>query len=294
MPCAVDSFGKINLFLQVVGQRPDGYHQLETLFLPLAFPCDRIAVEWDAPGGLTVKSDDPTVPDGPDNLIWKAASGYAERAKLPPNWHFFLGKQLPVAAGLGGGSGNAGRVLQLLEQHYGALGEAGLRDLARTLGADVPFFLSGRAAWASGIGDELTILAKPVKTLSLVLVNPGFPVGVKWAYRQLDAGSFAPVDPEVKAALLQAYHDGDARRLAGLIRNDLAPALWRKFPLLVLLRRTMLSSGALAVEVSGSGSTLFAVTENAASAKAVASAVRCQFAEDRGIRVWTTEGKHDE
>ena len=283
----LQSFCKINLFLQVTGRRPDNYHTIETLFLLLDNPQDQILINWDHPDGLAVVSDTPGVPSGPGNLIYRAAEKYAAWAQIRPDWHIDLHKKIPVAAGLGGGSGNAGRILAALESHYGLLGKDRLHELGASLGADIPFFLTPASAWGSGVGEKLAFLEKAGKPLYFVLANPGFPVGVKWSYSQLDASCFKPVDPEQKAAMIEAVQNGDARSVAGLLRNDLAAGLWRKFPLLVLLKKAMLDNGLLAVEVSGSGPTLFGIAENETAAQTAVKALETEFSPESGIRFFT-------
>ena len=281
------SFCKINLFLQVTGRRPDNYHTIETLFLLLDNPQDRIVINWEHPDGLDVVSDTAGVPSGPGNLIYRAAEKYAALAQIRPDWRIKLHKSIPVAAGLGGGSGNAGRVLAALESHYGILGQIRLHELAAGLGADIPFFLTPASAWGSGIGERLSRLPKARKPLHLVLANPGFPVGVKWSYSQLDASQFKPVDPDQKAAMIEAVQQGDARKTAAMLRNDLAVGLWRKFPLLALLRKAMLRSGLLAVEVSGSGPTLFGIAQDETASHSAVKALEAEFAPETGVRFFS-------
>ena len=216
------SGGKINLFLRVTGCRADGYHTLETLFLPLDSPADELTVEFAAAPGIVLECGDRELA-GNANLAYRAAERYAAASGIRPSWNIRLEKRIPVAAGLGGGSADAAAVLTLLERHYGALGAEGLKRLARSLGADVPFFLDRRPMVGRGIGDELTPLAGALPKLHFMLVNPGFPVSAKWAYDHLAAGAEEGATLEHLLAALSAH---DWAGVAANIRNDLAPALW--------------------------------------------------------------------
>lgn len=269
---------KINLFLRVTGRRSDGYHTLETLFWPLEGLSDVLTLDIDGPSGIALRTDK-GVPADRGNIVYRAAELYATEAGLRPSWSFELKKRIPVAAGLGGGSSDAAGALKLLEGFYGKLGAERLRLLALKLGADVPFFLAPAPAVAYGVGEELTALEGPLPELHLLLANPGFPVSAAWAYRHLPGHL---EDRRSLEGLLAALRAGDRDGMVGNVRNDLAWALWRKFPLLAVLREELCKCGAFAVEVSGSGPTLFSLFGDREGAKDAAAKLaseypRCSF-----------------
>ena len=264
-----ESCCKINLFLRVTGRRADNYHTLETLFFPLAVPSDTLEVDFSAAPGIALTADSPQVPTDARNLVYRAAARYAEVSGVSPCWCFTLTKRVPVAAGLGGGSADAAAALRLLEARFGALGEEKLKCVALELGADVPFFLDPRPAAARGVGEELEFVDVGVE-VPILLVNPGFPVSAKWAYRQFDMRG-ADASAGTLDGALAGLKSGDLEQLARHVRNDLASALWRKFPVLSLIRDELTARGALAVEVSGSGSTLFAIMPDHAAARSAAA-----------------------
>lgn len=270
MRCAA----KTNLFLKVTGKRPDGYHTLQTLFLPLPGLADDLIFRDGDPGVRCLSAN----ADFPDNLVCRAAHLYAEAAGVKPAWDFILEKNIPVAAGLGGGSSDAAGALLLLNKRYGCFSAEELAALAVKLGADVPFFLDPRPAWASGIGEKFRYL-EPLKELPPVLVvNPAFPVSARWAYTHLLPENIGLADPMRMARMEAALCAGDSCGVAREVHNDLAPALFRKFPLLVLLRDFMLAHGALCAEVSGSGSSLFAILPDHAGCRSLGDALRAEFA----------------
>lgn len=245
---------KVNLQLKVTARRSDGYHELQVSFLPLWELCDVIELEF-RPGRLRVHCPGTDLPEHGDNLCGKAAYAYHLAAKVPPEWVFTVRKHIPVAAGLGGGSSDAAAVLRMLNRHYRALTEKELSGLAAGLGADVPFFLDPRPSSATGIGEKLLPFDFRLPELPLLLVNPGFPVSAAWAYRNLDPARIGPGVP---------FRGGTPEEIAAQMRNDLEPAVLEKFPLLRLIRRTMLEQGAAAALMSGSGPTIFALCRDAA------------------------------
>ena len=279
---STESRCKINPFLRVTGRRADNYHTLETVFLPLAAPSDTLEIDFDAASGIALDSGR-GVPNGMGNLVCRAAARYAAAAGLTPRWRFRLEKRVPVAAGLGGGSADAAAALRRLEAHFGVLGGEKLRMLALELGADVPFFLDPRPAVGRGIGEELTTM-KPAKALPLLLVDPGFPVSSKWAYCRFDRCGAEP-SPGTLKGMLAGLESGDVEQVARNVRNDLAPALWRKFPVLTLIRNELTARGALAVEVSGSGPALFAVMPEFSSARGAAADLEKNFPRWRSFAV---------
>ncbi len=263
---------KINLFLRVVRKRKDGYHEIETIFLPLDNPSDTVILTGSKNGKLEVTCSEPTL-SGPDNLCYKAAEAFAKLAKVKAAWNIHVTKRIPVAAGLGGGSSDAAATLRLLQKKYpGKISEMDILHLASKIGADVPFFLNPVPSVANGIGENLKPL--PIKrTIPIAVVFPRFPVSARWAYQNR-------IKSDSKVSLnnaLSALKRNDPKKLAPLLRNDLAPALWRKFPFLHMLRREMLKAGALGVEVSGSGSSLFAIAKSAKSAERISTAIGKKF-----------------
>ena len=250
---------KINLFLEVLGRRPDGYHNIRTLFLPLAGLADELEIVLTAEPGLQLTCTGPVaVPAGEDNICIRAARAFCRHFGLPESHSLHLQKNIPAVAGLGGGSSDAAAVLLLLADLHELPGERlqELLPLATALGADVPFFLDPRPALGEGIGERLTriTLGQP---LELLLLNPGFPLPVAWSYQhwRRPAGATPPDFQKLAAVLAQ----GSPQEIAAMAWNDLGFAALEKFPLLQILRRHLLQAGAYAVHVSGSGPTLFAV-----------------------------------
>ena len=276
------AYSKINLFLKVTGKRDDGYHEILSFFLPLTSPADQIVLTVDDLTllyGIEVRCRDSRVPTGEANICYKAAEKYAAMTGLTARWRIEIDKQIPIAAGMGGGSSNAAAVLQLLQKHYKQLPLPVLAKAALRTGADVPFFMESRPAIVSGIGERLEFLSETLPEIPLVIVNPGFPVSAAWAYEHLDPDLIAPVNKEYFSALLSAIRLGNLKTCASLLHNDLAPAVMHKFPILQIIKEHLLNHGALGAEMTGSGPTMFAICGDFVQAEKIAAAMRQDFPE---------------
>jgi 4-diphosphocytidyl-2-C-methyl-D-erythritol kinase len=274
VPCSQAAPAKLNLYLRVLGRRPDGYHEIETLFLPVPGLVDRLTLDELPAPGLELQISEPALPCDRQNLVWRAAEAFAEAAGLTPRWRFTLEKHIPLAGGLGGGSSDAAATLRLLNHACGSpLPPARLHALAAGLGADVPFFLDPRPAVGRGIGELLEPVAG-LKVPALIVVNPGFPSATPWAYAHW-ADVPPPPAPSL-ATLLDALRAGDGRAAAAATYNALEFAVRRKFPLLDLLCEALCAAGCAAAHVSGSGASVYGVCLDASPA-AVGARVQAQF-----------------
>lgn len=263
---------KVNLGLRIRGRRPDGYHFLESLFVPLALG-DRVRlrvgkIEGASPVTLRVSGTRAEgVPEDASNLAWRAAAAFLDAAGLRDRAvGIALEKSIPAQAGLGGGSSDAGAVLRgLLALLPGALPREALGTLALRLGADVPFFLDPRPALVRGIGERI----EPVSGLPglvLLLVHPGVGLSTAEVYGAYDAleGALTPSEPGPTVRPPEGPLEPEA--LERLLENDLEPAARRLCPPLARLRRRIAEAGAVSVGMSGSGPTLFGVFRDEGSA----------------------------
>lgn len=252
--------GKVNLFLKVMGRRPDSYHEIETLFFPMERITDSVSVVFTEQPGTRISCRASGVPSDESNICWKAAELYLKTAGIETGMEIFLDKRIPVAAGMGGGSSDAAAVLLLLQKKFGALDGNAVYRIAGKIGADVPFFLNPVPSVGRGVGELLEQIPDIPRALPLLIAAPEFPVSAPWSYRHLDY-SVAAKDMRSLESLLEALRKGDFLRAASFLRNDLEYAVMEKFPLLELLKRE-LASGENRVMVSGSGPTLFVFYES--------------------------------
>lgn len=264
---------KINLYLKVTGKRLDGYHEIETLFLPIQSPFDQISItEIDASDAkIVISSFGESIPLDENNLCWKAAMEFAKFAEVKPSWNIEISKQIPVAAGMGGGSSDAAAVLKILARKY-PLDNKIIFNIARSLGADVPFFLEPCPAVSRGIGDIIT----PVPDFSeipLVILNPLFPVTAAWAYKNYIAHEKESAVDDV----IEVLRTGNFDKLADVFCNDLQQAVFYKFPILGLFQDSLLNAGAKFAAMSGSGPTLFGVCSSAEAAAEISDEIKSQY-----------------
>jgi 4-diphosphocytidyl-2-C-methyl-D-erythritol kinase len=248
----------------VVGRRSDGYHELESVFVPLDL-ADEVVIDAEeaaaARVGLELGGETEGIPADAENLALRAGQRFLEAAGLRLALHIRLAKRIPAAAGLGGGSSDAGAVLHGLSELFpGALDQAALLRMAVSLGADVPFFLDPRPALVRGIGERCEPLPGPWPARVLVLANPGVRLSTAQVYQAFDALAPAGACRELRS-LLETVRGApaDGRALGDLLENDLEPAAVRLCPPIARLRELLRQAGALAVGMSGSGPTVFGV-----------------------------------
>lgn len=259
---------KINLLLNVRRRRKDGFHELETIMHPLPL-FDELTVKFVRRPGVELLCDHPAIPIGSDNLICRAASAFQSAVGRNDGLQIHLQKNIPIAAGLGGGSGNAAATLLLLNRLYdSALSAESLFKTAAQLGSDVPFFLKNVPAFASGRGEKVQTLPpfEIFENACVILVNPGFGVTTSWAYQklQLDGAerNSAPVSVRELIGALQA---GDWEASMKGLFNSLERPVFKKYPVLEIIRLELLKSGASGALLSGSGATVFGIIRGKAS-----------------------------
>ncbi len=257
---------KVNLFLEVVGRRADGYHDIETLLLPVDL-FDTVEVRGVPGHDFTLECDPPGLPTGPTNLVSKAADAIKGLTGRRFGARIRLVKRIPHEAGLGGGSSDAAATLVALNHlfFHSDLTPEHLFILGGDIGSDVPAFLVGPAAWATGRG-EVVDPAPVGGVLHLVLVKPPFGLGTASVYGHVSV----PADPVEGSALRAAVAAGDAVRIAPLMHNRLQEAAFAAGPAVAALHARLAACGPLAAMVSGSGSCVFALCRGRADAVRVA------------------------
>jgi 4-diphosphocytidyl-2-C-methyl-D-erythritol kinase len=271
---------KINLFLRVVGRRPDGYHELDSIFLPLGL-CDRVRVEMRSSSRRAVQliGSYGDLPSDERNLAVKAALRFMAEFDIDAEVLIGLDKQIPAGAGLGGGSSDAGAVLRMMAALARIDDQARLTRLATAIGADVPFFLDPRPSRVSGIGERIMPLAN-VASWPMVIAVPPVEVPTATIFRDLKAAEWS--GPAADADV-DAFMAGDLR--PSLFVNDLAIPAIRRFPIIGDLQKMMSEAGALAAAMSGSGGAVFGLFSSALEAGRAADLLRTQGS---SLRIFTT------
>jgi 4-diphosphocytidyl-2-C-methyl-D-erythritol kinase len=268
------SFAKLNLGLEVLGLRQDGYHELRTLFQTIELH-DDIELR-PRRGGISARCDHPDVPGDERNLAVRAAHLLREHAHVRQGVEIVITKRIPVAGGLGGGSSNAAAVLLALDRLWGlGLGFDGLHPLARRLGADVPYFLLGGTALGLARGDEVYALRRQVEG-EVVVVDPGRAVSTAAVFARCDNALTPRENGPTIFRFFSRYLEGrdDAFRL---LSNDLEPAAMDEAPELAgkvkRIQGILVREGALLTSLSGSGSSYFGLFREVRQARRAHAAV---------------------
>lgn len=250
---------KINLLLNILGKRDDGFHELETVLQPVPL-CDELDFSI-ASEGIHLTCDNPALPCDDSNLVVKAARSFFAAADLSPRATIHLRKRIPLEAGLGGGSSNAAATLLALNELFEQpLTPDQLQSLAAKLGSDVPFFLQENPALAIGRGEKVRPLAPfaVLRGLTLLLLHPGFGISTGWAYKTLaEFPEALNGRPGRAGELVAAMTTGAPDWESGLYNSLEAPA-FRKYPILPIYLEAFRAAGATGAMMSGSGSTVFA------------------------------------
>ncbi len=276
-PLTLPAPAKVNLSLRVLGRRADGFHDIETLMVPLAL-ADRVTLAAGERDGIEFHCDDPTLPTDGNNLAVRAATAFHERAGFVPRLRLTLEKHVPHGAGLGGGSSDAASVLLGLNEFHGfPLAPATLAELAATLGSDVPFFLVRGPAVCRGRGEQVEAAPRTFtgSRLPLLLLKPPFGVPTPWAYSRWRDAREVPGVPY--AAQTFAW---------GELVNDLERPVFEKHVFLATLKGWLLAQpGVAGALMSGSGSTTLAVLHDPAGGADLARRAKAVFGEG----LWTCE-----
>lgn len=276
---------KINLVLRVLGRRSDGFHELETLFHPVAL-YDELRFEV---GGRSVELEcsDHTLPRDDSNLVVRAAEAFREAAGISEGIRIHLEKHIPQQAGLGGGSANAAWTLRAMNRLFGnPIASHAMHDLAERLGADIPFFLLDGPALGFGRGERLEPLDffPALSDHWVLLLHPGFGISTAWAYRELGFMESTPPAEPGKARELAEHLIAPATDAVcpDLFFNSFQAVVFRKFPILELMVERLRELGAVVAMLSGSGSAVFAIVRRREEGERMLYHVRSHY----GREVW--------
>ena len=282
----IKAYAKINLSLDVTGKREDGYHLLKMVMQSIDL-YDEIKVEL-IPKGIDLSCNLPFVPVNGKNIAHKAASAFMKRIGMSHGVRIHIEKRIPVAGGLAGGSSNAGAVLRALNELTGQpLTFQELLDLGLSLGADVPFTMTGGTALCEGIGEIIT----PLTDFSghwLVLVKPPFGVSTRQIF---SAFKINRVHRHPRTGrLIQGIDSGDLKMVAQNLGNVLENVTFQRRPVLRKIKQDLLLEGALGSLMSGSGPTVFGAFESEATARSAYAAFKKKYAETFLVQTISKDG----
>jgi 4-diphosphocytidyl-2-C-methyl-D-erythritol kinase len=261
----VPAFAKINLGLRVHGRRPDGYHEISTIFQTVTLH-DTLTFEATIDGNLGLVCSDSSIPADASNLVLRAASALRERFGVSQGVRVELLKVIPAGGGLGGGSADAAVALAALATLWEIETNAGeLTEIGARLGADVPFFLYGGTALGTGTGVDIRPLEDAPK-MHLVIVSPGVHVSTAEAYGALGAPALTKVEPLANLSVSRTEADFPYS-LCDVWSNDFEAVVVRLYPEISRAREALSGAGASRVMLSGSGSSVFGVFESKGEAE---------------------------
>lgn len=269
----IKAYGKINIALEVVGKREDGYHLLRMIMQNIDL-YDLIELS-EKKSDITIDCNKPYVPKDERNLAYKAARLFMDTYKINRGIHINIIKNIPVAAGLAGGSTNAAAVLKALNKmFYVGASEQELMEIGVKLGADVPYCIKGGTCLCEGIGEKITEL-KPFKDKILVLVKPPFGVSTKDVYGAIDINKiFKKV---LVNELIEAIEKDDLEFVAENMKNHLENVTLRRHPLIIKIKEDMMKMGSIGAMMSGSGPTVFGFFDDMLKAQSCYERMKKQF-----------------
>jgi 4-diphosphocytidyl-2-C-methyl-D-erythritol kinase len=264
----VPAFAKVNLRLHILGRRADGYHELRTIFQTISLH-DTLELALTHKPGITLEINDPVLPAGRENLVWRAIDAVRRELKLRSGVHARLTKRIPAGRGMGGGSSDAAAALEgMLRLARRSIPEARLAEIAAGLGADVPFFLRGGRALGVGRGDEIYPLPDLPRRTILVVSPRDISVPTVDAYRW--AGRRLKLTKPAAASKLSSFCALCWSPQGAPLSNDFEAVVFPRHPRLETIKRAMLQEGAAEVALAGSGSAVFGVFLNPAQARRAA------------------------
>ncbi len=293
---------KINLYLEILGDRPDGYHELAMILQSIDL-ADQIDLRSNGTDQIRVSCDDPQIPTDSSNLAYRAAAlmanQFAEMYRKFGGVDISLHKRIPMGAGLAGGSADAAAVLVGMNLMWKlGLTQTELRELAAQLGSDIPFCISGGTALATGRGEQLAPLPSVDFLYAVLAKHRNVGISTPWAYktyRQQFSGSYVS-DQDSLLQRQQRVHSGgivsaigqrDGAKIGQLLHNDLEKVVLPTYPQVERLRQTLSEFDTLGVMMSGSGSTVFALVESKAQAEQVRLQLKAALP-DPNLDIWTT------
>lgn len=239
---------KINLFLEVLRRREDGYHDIQTIMVPISIYDE---IELERHSDVILECNEASLPKDEKNLALKAAILYLKNAGIKEGVYIRLKKKIPISAGLGGGSSDAAAVLKGMNIIFRQFSKAELLSLAKEIGADVPFFLYESICLAKGIGDIIEPL--PERRLYFLLITPEIKVSTKWVYNEYDKLDLT------KKEQSSIKHYWEKSQIEALLKNDLERVTAQYFPVIKELKMLLIKVGAKGAVMSGSGPTVFGI-----------------------------------
>lgn len=267
------ALAKINLGLDVLRRREDGYHEVKMIMQTIGLH-DDLEIRKTKTPGIQVKTNLYYLPTNENNLVYKAAKLLMDEFQIQDGVSIQLKKRIPVAAGMAGGSSDGAAVLWGINQMYGlGLSMQALMERGVRLGADVPYCIQRGTALAEGIGEKLSVLP-PMPKCTILIAKPGISVSTKFVYENLHANDLKPEQHPDVDSMIEAMRQKNLGLLCSRMGNVLETVTIPAYPVINEIKRTMMDNGAIGSMMSGSGPTVFGIFDSPAAAKQAVKAVR--------------------
>lgn len=267
------ALAKINLGLDVLRRREDGYHEVKMIMQTIGLH-DDLEIRKTKTPGIQVKTNLYYLPTNENNLVYKAAKLLMDEFQIQDGVSIQLKKRIPVAAGMAGGSSDGAAVLWGINQMYGlGLSMQALMERGVRLGADVPYCIQRGTALAEGIGEKLSVLPSMPKC-TILIAKPGISVSTKFVYENLHANDLKPEQHSDVDSMIEAMRQKDLGLLCSRMGNVLETVTIPAYPVINEIKRTMMDNGAIGSMMSGSGPTVFGIFDSPVAAKQAMKAVR--------------------
>ena len=269
------SYSKINLTLNILGKRQDGYHNIETIMQSINL-ADRIFIKEEKEG-IKIKCNHSQVPIDAQSLAYRSAEKILSRYRITKGVKIEIDKKIPLASGMAGGSANSASILVGINKLFALnLSNKDLRGMGEELGMDVPFCIQNGTALAYHRGEKVTPLSPINPPLWIVIINPGFEIPTKWAYNNLDLSLIKREKNNTKA-MLEALKEGEARGIAKNLFNSFEELIIKKYPEIGKIKDRLIEEGTLGALMSGSGSTVFGIAQNKEKAFKIYKKLKSQY-----------------
>ncbi|TFB09164.1 4-(cytidine 5'-diphospho)-2-C-methyl-D-erythritol kinase [Candidatus Atribacteria bacterium MT.SAG.1] len=256
----IDSYSKINLTLNILAKRQDGYHNIETIMQSVNL-ADRIFIKEEKEG-IRIKCNHPLVPVDTQSLTYRSAEKILNRYRITKGVKIEINKKIPLASGMAGGSANSASILVGINKLFALnLSNKDLREIGEELGMDVPFCIQNGTALAYHKGEKVIPLPLINPPLWIIIINPGFEIPTKWAYNSLDLDQIKKEKNNIEA-MLKALKERELEGIAKNLFNSFEELVIEKYPEIGKIKDRLTEEGALGALMSGSGPTVFGIARN--------------------------------
>ena len=271
----IDSYSKINLTLNILGKRQDGYHNVETIMQSINL-ADRIFIKEEKEG-IKIKCSHPLVPIDTQSLTYRSAEKILNRYRIKKGVKIEIDKKIPLASGMAGGSANSASILVGINKLFALnLSNKDLREIGEELGMDVPFCIQNGTAIAYHRGEKVTPLPPINPPMWIIIINPGFEIPTKWAYNNIDLDQIKREKNNTKV-MLKALKEVGLEEIAKNLFNSFEELIIKKYPEIGKIKDRLIEESALGALMSGSGPTVFGIAQNKEQALKIYKKLKSEY-----------------